>query len=136
MSQTYGEQIRTINDFRQNKFSILLTTSVTEEGFDIPHCNIVISFNRPDQLKSFIQIKGRARAKNSKYIILEFEGKPYKKMEVDKKKYEDTILATGYYAIEKRVSSNYVPVIPPRNPFYRSWRPENSLCCISTNNSL
>lgn len=69
------------------KFPILFTTSVTEEGFDIPHCNLVISFNRPDQLKSFIQIKGRARARNSQYIILTFEGPDEKDMKNDQKKY-------------------------------------------------
>lgn len=30
VSQSYMEQLKTINDFRYNKFHILLTTSVTE----------------------------------------------------------------------------------------------------------
>ena len=48
---------------------MLITTSVTEEGFDIPGCNLVVSFDTPFSLKSYIQIKGRARKRNSRYII-------------------------------------------------------------------
>lgn len=48
---------------------MLITTSVTEEGFDIPGCNTVISFDTPSSMKSYIQIKGRARKKLSKYFI-------------------------------------------------------------------
>lgn len=67
--EKYDRQIEAIKGFRANSIPILFTTSVTEEGFDIPHCNMVISFDRPQTLKSFIQIKGRAREASSKYKI-------------------------------------------------------------------
>ena len=56
---------------------------MTEEGFDIPGCNKVISFDTPFDMKAFIQIKGRARKKNSTYYIFT-SSRNYKKMISDK----------------------------------------------------
>ena len=61
IEEKYTNQIKKISEFRRKEFRILITTSVTEEGFDIPECNTVISFDMPMSLKSYIQIKGRAR---------------------------------------------------------------------------
>lgn len=41
-----------------------------EEGIDISACNIVICFNRPPNLKSFIQRRGRARKSRSIFVLL------------------------------------------------------------------
>lgn len=61
---------------------------------------MVISFDRPQSLKSFIQIKGRAREAGSKYVIivnsLEFEV-----MSRDKELYQATIERTQQLAIER-----------------------------------
>ena len=69
VEEKYSNQIKKINEFKKKKYRVLITTSVTEEGFDIPECNMVISFDEPRSLKSYIQIKGRARKKDSQYII-------------------------------------------------------------------
>jgi len=69
------DQIRTIRSFRKKQINILISTSVTEEGLDIPDCNLVISFSEPKTIKSFIQLKGRARKENSEYLILSQESK-------------------------------------------------------------
>lgn len=71
---------------------MLITTSVTEEGFDIPGCNLVISFDTPFSLKSYIQIKGRARKKNSRYVIFTIQ-KDHARMQEYKKIYDNTINA-------------------------------------------
>jgi endoribonuclease Dicer len=55
--------------FRNKEKRVLISTSVTEEGFDIPGCNKVISFDTPFSMKAYIQIKGRARKRNSTYYI-------------------------------------------------------------------
>ncbi len=39
----------------------MISTSVTEEGFDISDCNLVISFDEVDSLKNFIQMKGKSQ---------------------------------------------------------------------------
>lgn len=72
--------MRKITQFRKKEKRILISTSVTEEGFDIPGCNKVISFDTPFSMKAYIQIKGRARKKNSIYYIFTSEVN-YKAME-------------------------------------------------------
>ena len=68
----------------------LVSTDVLEEGMDITTCNLVIRFDEITTFRSYVQSKGRARAKPSKYIVLVENGKEglwennlanYKKME-------------------------------------------------------
>ena len=66
-------QMDTVQNFRDGEFNVLISTSVAEEGFDIPACNVVVTFNEPDSLKSYIQMQGRARANNSTFYILTHE---------------------------------------------------------------
>ncbi|KAI0389732.1 RNase3 domain-containing protein [Xylariaceae sp. FL0594] len=59
-----------LDEFRSDKKNLLVSTSVAEEGIDVPACNCVVCFDPPDNVKSFIQRRGRARAENSKLILL------------------------------------------------------------------
>jgi ERCC4-related helicase len=62
-------QQATLDDFRVGKLNLILATSVLEEGIDVSSCHLVICFERPKNLKSFVQRRGRARKQESKYII-------------------------------------------------------------------
>lgn len=57
-------------DLRSGKKNLLVCTSVAEEGLDISACNLVICFEQPKSMKSFVQRRGRARATDSRYIVL------------------------------------------------------------------
>ncbi len=68
MSSKKQEEV--LEKFRRGKINLLVSTSVVEEGVDVPKCNMVIRFDFPQNFRSYIQSKGRARAKNSQYILL------------------------------------------------------------------
>jgi Fanconi anemia group M protein len=68
---TQGQQQQTINDFRDGKFSVLVATSIGEEGLDIPAVDAVILYEPvPSEIRN-IQRKGRAgRIKFGRVIVL------------------------------------------------------------------
>lgn len=63
------DQKEAINDLRTGKKNLLIATSVLEEGIDVSACNLVVCFDPPSNLRSFIQRRGRARKEASKFII-------------------------------------------------------------------
>ncbi|CAB4054972.1 DICER1 [Lepeophtheirus salmonis] len=60
----------TITNFRSGRYNLIVSTSVLEEGMDIKKCNLVIRFDEIDTYRSYVQSKGRARAKPSMYVIM------------------------------------------------------------------
>jgi len=63
-------QYETIEEFRAGKKNLVVSTSVVEEGMDIPACRLVVCFSLPPNLKSFIQRRGRARMAKSNYVLM------------------------------------------------------------------
>lgn len=56
--------------FRKKEINVIVTTSVLEEGIDLQMCNLVIMFDHPTTFRCYVQSKGRARVRDSKYIVL------------------------------------------------------------------
>ncbi|KAI6646460.1 RNA-dependent RNA polymerase 1-like [Oopsacas minuta] len=66
-----NDQEEIIENFRNGKCNLLVSTSVLEEGLDIPVCDVVIRFNGLKSLTSYKQSKGRARKwDNSRFILI------------------------------------------------------------------
>lgn len=66
----FKKQEEVLRQFRRHEFNLLIATCVVEEGLDIPKCNVVCRFDFPKSFRSYVQSKGRARAKDSSYYIL------------------------------------------------------------------
>lgn len=60
----------TLQDFRDGTINLIISTDALDEGIDVALCNTIICFDRPDNLRSYIQKRGRARQKRSTFIMM------------------------------------------------------------------
>ena len=121
------DQTDAVNELRTGKKTLLISTSVLEEGVDIPACDLVICFDAINNLRSFVQRRGRARKATSKFIVFldkddQNSIKRWSSLELYmKEKYEDderaAKLAEEAEAIEEepypglRLQSGFVPEV-------------------------
>lgn len=78
---SHKDQISTLNDFRDKKIDILVSTSVGEEGLDFPSVDAVIFFEPIVEIRRYIQRLGRtARHRDGTVYILMFKGTEEEKM--------------------------------------------------------
>lgn len=61
---------RVIERFRKDETNLIVCSSVLEEGIDLQSCNLVIRYDNATTFSAYVQTKGRARMKNSKYVLM------------------------------------------------------------------
>ncbi|KAH3762313.1 melanoma differentiation associated protein-5 [Pelomyxa schiedti] len=59
-----------LDQFHAGKFDMLITTSVVEEGLNVPKCNMVIRYDAISSTLSLIQSRGRARQPGSRFLVI------------------------------------------------------------------
>ncbi|KAJ9457515.1 Protein Dicer [Diplonema papillatum] len=64
------EQADVITRFKTGAFNLMVATNVAEEGIDIPVCNFVARYDAQFSVTSLIQSRGRARARNSIFVVV------------------------------------------------------------------
>ncbi|KAJ6091607.1 hypothetical protein N7467_003576 [Penicillium canescens] len=60
----------TLDEFKAGRKNLVITTDVLEEGIDMSSCSLVICFDKPGNVKSFVQRRGRARHQKSTYAMM------------------------------------------------------------------
>ncbi|KAF2682135.1 hypothetical protein K458DRAFT_342502 [Lentithecium fluviatile CBS 122367] len=73
-NSTLKDQVLTVQKFRRGELNCLFSTSVAEEGLDIPQCNLVVRFDLYRSMIGYVQSRGRARHRNSTYLHMVEEG--------------------------------------------------------------
>ncbi|KAF8359452.1 drh-3, partial [Pristionchus pacificus] len=79
VSQTPAQQTAALNKFRNNQIAVLVSTTVAEEGLDVPECNLIIKYNMTGNVISLTQQRGRARAKGSRSVLIVLSGSVMKR---------------------------------------------------------
>lgn len=71
VQQNQQEQAANIEKFNHGRLKIMVATSVVEEGLDVAACNLIIKYNcSSGSAIQLVQQRGRARAKNSRSVLL------------------------------------------------------------------
>ena len=139
-----AEQLKVIDNFRSGKYNLLATTSVLEEGLDVPECNMVIRFQIMSNEVSDVQAQGRARAEDSTLHTIITSDSPVHHRELinnDKKEQanraveyiskEDSIDLASIAMLQKEILDQREQRIKEEQERKHTWNAEDVdlLCC-------
>ncbi|RWS19054.1 Dcr-1-like protein, partial [Leptotrombidium deliense] len=67
--QHVKKQEKVLSQFRGAELYLVIGTSVSEEGIDVPQCNLVCRYNPATTYTDYVQINGRARDLEADYVL-------------------------------------------------------------------
>ena len=97
---SFRQQVLTLLKFGRGEVNCLFATSVAEEGLDVPDCNLVIRFDLYRTMIQYVQSRGRARQKDSKFIHMSEKGNTV---------HQDSIRDARYYEERMRAFCQSLP---------------------------
>ena len=65
-----AEQYRILEGFHNGTYNLLASTSVLEEGLDVPKCNFIVRYQNVSNEIAQVQAKGRARDQDSRFYTV------------------------------------------------------------------
>jgi len=110
--QQESDMKRVLRGLRDGKLNVLIATSVAEEGVDLQACSFVVVFDDLTTVKSYIQMKGRARQRSAKFFCFQdWNTNNTSRLKLkDAKRLEHRVKA--YIVDSRSQDSDYVPSHP------------------------
>lgn len=78
---THPTQREVISHIREGMFQIVVTTSVAEEGLDLPVPSLVIQMDPLSSVSALVQIRGRAPLNEARFVAICRNDEQAKKIE-------------------------------------------------------
>lgn len=66
------KRFKLLNDFKQGKVNLLITTDVAARGIDVPNVEIVVNYDLPEQPENYVHRVGRTGRGDSKGLAISF----------------------------------------------------------------
>lgn len=116
-------QILTVAKFRRGELNCLFATSVAEEGLDIPQCNLVVRFDLYRTMIAYVQSRGRARHRNSKYLHMIEHGNNDHRSRVFDVKFEEDIMRKFCKALpqDRQIGGGEIDMLAFEDKMYPSF---------------
>uniref|UniRef100_A0A383WL31 P-loop containing nucleoside triphosphate hydrolase protein n=1 Tax=Tetradesmus obliquus TaxID=3088 RepID=A0A383WL31_TETOB len=84
-------QAAVVGRFRSGELNVLIATNVGSEGMDFQQCELVVAFEPPTDVTQYIQMRGRARKRGSKYCWLVRSSSPTAEEEEEEEEEEEAL---------------------------------------------
>ncbi|XP_069133916.1 uncharacterized protein [Argopecten irradians] len=103
-----AQQRKTLEEIKDHKFQVVIATAVAEEGIDLPECELVVSMNPPSTMTALVQMRGRARKRDSHFVIVCNDSKEEAKLSDLLVREHNMIKAASFLVQNQNIKQNAV----------------------------
>eukprot|EP00761_Pharyngomonas_kirbyi_P013667 gb/GECH01013696.1/.p1 GENE.gb/GECH01013696.1/~~gb/GECH01013696.1/.p1 ORF type:complete len:2575 (+),score=462.53 gb/GECH01013696.1/:1-7725(+) len=132
---SWQEQQNILEDFRKGNHQILISTSVLQEGIDVPKCNQVICVDPILDFVSLVQLRGRIRSEGSFHVLLFKKSVEdlEKAREQEKKMYDALAMESKEFLSEEQIEIIHRYNTSPSTFSNNNLLPQNHVISIKRN---